>query len=459
MGDHDRYTLAQRWLLRRDPGLVHPNTLHDIYSGRTLYLSDGAFLAAAVWEHNAATPAEVTAFLTGRRAGPPPGRVAPLAEELAATGVLVPAAGAGAGAVAGAGRGAGAGAGGAPGVHVAEAPLDVEIHPARHCNLSCRHCAYDAPAAPGPVLPLSAWVAIIDELAALRTRHIIVSGGEPCLYPGFDGLVEHLAGKRMRVGVLTNGTLITPGRARSLARPHIAVTVSLDGPDAVTHDWLRGRGAFARVRAGLDLLVRHGVAVNIAMTVHRLNACAMEAVLRAGVAVGARTVGFLMIDSIGRAARDRQLGLTRRELASAVERARDLAARFGEATRVAYLDSSELHYQDFELPAPSAPIFCTAGTTRIAIRSDGTVHPCVYSFGDDSFAMGQAPADAIADIWASPRWRPFRGGIGLDDLRECRSCVDAASCTLKLCRLRAYCASGDLLAAPPGCRRHQVACS
>jgi sulfatase maturation enzyme AslB (radical SAM superfamily) len=77
--------------------------------------------------------------------------------------------------------------------------------------------------------------------------------------------------------------------------------VSLDGPDAVTHDWLRGRGAFARVRAGLDLLVRHGVAVNIAMTVHRLNACAMEAVLRAGVAVGARTVGFLMIDRIDRA--------------------------------------------------------------------------------------------------------------------------------------------------------------
>lgn len=460
-----RYVLAHQWLLRRDAGLARPNTLYDITTGRSLCLSDGAYLATAVWEHNEASPDEVTAFLDGRGAGLPPDEIGALSAQLATLGALVPAPAA----AAPRGRlahqaprtaqapGAPRARDGQPPVPVANAPYAAEIHPTRRCNLACRHCAYDAPPTAEAVLPLPAWVAIIDELEALRTRNVVLSGGEPLLYPAIDGLIDHLAGKRLRVDLLTNGTLISPARARALARPHFSVTVSLDGPDAATHDWLRGPGAFARVCAGLDQLARHGATRHIAATIHRRNLHAMDELVRVGIGVGARSVNFVLVDEVGRAARARELWLAPDEAALVVARARELGARHRAATRVSYLNSLDpaRQYRDLRPPGPSDPVYCTAGTTRIAIRWDGAVHPCVYSFSDDEFVAGRAPASSIADIWASPRWRLFRGSISLGDLRECAPCPEAAACTLKLCRLRARYARGDVLAAPPGCPRPQ----
>jgi hypothetical protein len=65
--------------------------------------------------------------------------------------------------------------------------------------------------------------------------------------------------------VLTNGTLITAARLAALARLADAsryvleIRVSLDGPDAATHDAFRGAGSFERALDGLRRLEGAGL--------------------------------------------------------------------------------------------------------------------------------------------------------------------------------------------------------
>lgn len=130
-------------------------------------------------------------------------------------------------------------------------PLDVKLKLVWTCNLRCGMCPHWREPGEKP-LAIEAFVDLVDDLAALGCRRIHLSGGEPTLRPDLEVLVAHAARLGLRVAMTTNATRIDAARARALADAGLRqANVSLDAPDAATHDRIRGvPGAFERAVAG-----------------------------------------------------------------------------------------------------------------------------------------------------------------------------------------------------------------
>ena len=151
----------------------------------------------------------------------------------------------------------------------------LKVH--QRCNLACDYCYVyeladrswrDRPAA----MSAEIWQHALARLAEHVERHgltgvrVVLHGGEPLLY-GLDRLVE-LTGAvhaalpatcRAEVSLQTNGVRLDAATVATLRRHGIRVGVSVDGVEA-DHDRHRrmpnGRGSFAAVAAGLDVLRR-----------------------------------------------------------------------------------------------------------------------------------------------------------------------------------------------------------
>lgn len=125
------------------------------------------------------------------------------------------------------------------------------LHP---CNLHCKHCYQDDRDA---VMPWEEMVPFLDKYTRYLESYdfegqVNLTGGEPLLHPEFFPLAREVRRRRMRLGILTNGTLVSDEIAGELASLEPAfVQVSLDGPRDI-HDRIRGEGSFELALRGID---------------------------------------------------------------------------------------------------------------------------------------------------------------------------------------------------------------
>lgn len=147
------------------------------------------------------------------------------------------------------------------------------------CNLRCTFCdLWRHPAqmdVPGMLLPL------LDQAAALGTRTVVITGGEPLLHPALFDAVRRARALGMSTELTTNGLLV-PERWREILDSGLnSLSVSLDGL-AQTHDALRGRpGAWELAMRAVRLVsTGRGPTLSIHMTVTRANVGEIEQVWR-----------------------------------------------------------------------------------------------------------------------------------------------------------------------------------
>lgn len=335
-------------------------------------------------------------------------------------------------------------------VPVSSSPCEAELHFTKACNLRCLHCVYDSKNSIPGELSSAEWRRILDEFIADRAQRIIFSGGEPLVYPWARELLHHLRNRRIRVELLTNGTLIDSETAEILSGWNFSTSVSLDGFDAVTHNYLRGTDCFTQTITGLRNLSRTGGRFNISTTLHKKNFVQMSDLFLLAGELGAVSIGFIIIDPLGRAGRHPELLLEEADIACIKETVANLQTKTG--PRIEFLDIPSVELDRRLLHRPDGErIYCTAGTSRLAVRSDGAVFPCVYAFGDEAFRQGSLRDQRLSEIWAASSWKLFRGGITLDQLTTCGQCGLRGNCALKNCRLRAHYAHGDFYGKPPRC--------
>ncbi len=176
------------------------------------------------------------------------------------------------------------------------------------CNLRCRHCwlapKHHSSDHPLPVLDPALFRAIIGQAKPLGLSVVKLTGGEPLIHPGIGGILETVASEDLSLTVETNGTRCTPELARAMARCRNAnVSVSLDGPDAEGHEWVRGvAGSFEDSLEGVRNLVRAGLAPQIIMSVMRRNRDQLEEVVKLAESLGAGSVKFNPVQPIARGA-------------------------------------------------------------------------------------------------------------------------------------------------------------
>jgi MoaA/NifB/PqqE/SkfB family radical SAM enzyme len=142
-----------------------------------------------------------------------------------------------------------------------------------HCNLTCTYCLTEsAPRVARRVLGGARMVEVAREAAELGFTDLGVTGGEPFLLAWLPDTLGEMS-DHLPVLVLTNGTLFTRRGLAKLepirGRP-IALQISLDRPDPIANDQMRGPENFRKVVEAVPQLVERGVRVRIATTVESI---------------------------------------------------------------------------------------------------------------------------------------------------------------------------------------------
>lgn len=149
------------------------------------------------------------------------------------------------------------------------------------CNLRCRHC-YLGDAGASDL----AWDTLrraLDDFDAMGGLRLMVTGGEPLLYPRFDDLNRLLRERSFRAVLITNGTLM--GEVALDGLEFQEVQFSVDGLEA-GHDHLRGEGSYRKVTAALRETMARGIDVSVATVIHSRNLGELEALGEALSALG-----------------------------------------------------------------------------------------------------------------------------------------------------------------------------
>jgi SynChlorMet cassette radical SAM/SPASM protein ScmF len=174
------------------------------------------------------------------------------------------------------------------------------------CNLACRHCwmgpRFDSTGNHYPSLPIELFETAIREAKPLGLSGVKLTGGEPLLHPYFTHLLEIVRREELKLTIETNGMLCTPEVAAEIAKsPSRFVSVSIDGIDAATHEWVRGvPGAFEAARQAVRNLVDAGTRPQVIFTVMRSNAGQVDAVVRMVEELGADSLKFNIVQPIAR---------------------------------------------------------------------------------------------------------------------------------------------------------------
>ncbi len=170
------------------------------------------------------------------------------------------------------------------------------------CNLRCIHCRASATELSSPCdLPTKAALDIIDQIAALSTPILVLSGGEPLFRSDVFELARYGTDKGLRVALATNGTMVTKACARMILDAGVRrVAISLDGVDAPTHDAFRGiPGAFDAALAGFRNLKNLGMPMQINTTVARHNAHQLPDVLKLARSLRADALHTFLLVPVG----------------------------------------------------------------------------------------------------------------------------------------------------------------
>ena len=155
------------------------------------------------------------------------------------------------------------------------------------CNFSCRMCYVrmtpaQVAAHSRPAMTLERWLALAEQARASGMLYLLLTGGEPFLWPDFWPLYERLTEMGFVLSINTNGSLIDEATiARLRARPPTRLNITLYGAGNDTYRSLcRADGVFTRVDRAIMGLREAGLMVKLNCSLTPQNAGDLEAMVR-----------------------------------------------------------------------------------------------------------------------------------------------------------------------------------
>ena len=138
------------------------------------------------------------------------------------------------------------------------------------CNFSCRMCyvrktAKEVRAHDRPMLTLEDWLRIAREARDAGLLYLLITGGEPLLWPDFWTLYDALIDMGFLISINTNGSLIgEEAIAHFRRKPPLKLNITLYGASDETYRRLCGAdGVFSKVDRAITGLLNAGIPVKI----------------------------------------------------------------------------------------------------------------------------------------------------------------------------------------------------
>jgi len=126
------------------------------------------------------------------------------------------------------------------------------------CGLSCSYCFSPKDDSNHEAIPAS-----LDAIDGSSASRVTISGGEPMLVDGVDGIVKALKESGKEVSLHTNGYLLDEAVARRL-QPYVdEVHIPIDSANRKINDSMRGLGSMEAFEKASGVLNRAGIKTGI----------------------------------------------------------------------------------------------------------------------------------------------------------------------------------------------------
>jgi len=273
----------------------------------------------------------------------------------------------------------------------------LELLVTSRCNLRCRHC-YLGESGTDDMTP-ALLRRVLDEFDRMQGLRLLVSGGEPLMYPYLSELGRAIEGRGFRSVLVTNGVALDRKKLEML--PVHEVQVSLDGTRE-GHEILRGTGTFEKAVAAARLAIDSGLHLSIATMIHAGNVEEMDELEKLVEDLGAREWSLEVPAGLGR-------WVEENGLEAGLDKAGELMSKgFGGS----YHGSSEGY---------------ACGLHLASVTPGGEVASCGFFAGSP---LGEAGKEGLAAAWSRKKT------LQVSDLDLCRECHYVAECAGG-CRYRA----------------------
>jgi AdoMet-dependent heme synthase len=365
-------------------------------------------------------------------------------------------------------------------------PLLVFWETTRACLLSCRHCR--ASALPHPLpgeLTREEGLRLIEQVAAFGRPHpiLVLTGGDVLMRPDAYELAAAATAAGIPTCLSPSVTpLLTPEAvARFKELSLSAVSISLDGATAATHEAIRGvEGQFTQTLDALGRLRDAGLRVQVNTAVMRANVEELPELAAVVARSGAQMWEVFFLVGVGRGARLKELTAAenedvchflydasrhgfvvrtveapffrrvsawrraREQEVGRVEAASEVRAAFGLGDLYARLRGRlEAELGPGREQAAAHTVSTRDGKGIVFVAHDGEVYPAGFL----PLGLGSVRERSLLEIYReAPVLRRIRAG---DFAGRCGACAHRDLCGGS--RARAYAASGDPLGEDPGC--------
>ncbi|MGD0499197.1 MAG: TIGR04053 family radical SAM/SPASM domain-containing protein [Bryobacteraceae bacterium] len=339
-----------------------------------------------------------------------------------------------------------------------QSPMLVIWEVTQACDLECVHCRASAQPNRHPAeLTTEQGYRLLDEIRSFGEPLMVFTGGDPLKRPDLYDLIRHSVQIGLRTNVTPSATPLLTAEAidRFKEAGVTRMAISLDGPDAATHDEFRGiPGTFEKALFALRYARDIGLDTQFQTTVTRRNMARLPEVAEIAKEVRTKMWSLFFLIVTGRAAEADDLQAAEYEQVFEFMYELSKTAPFGIKTTEA------MHYRRYVAQRMKAEHGAAVNENakgvawRTAGVSDGKGFVFVSHTGE-IFPSGFLPVsggnvlhDSLtsvyreSDLFRSLRDAGQRGG-------KCGMCE-----YLKVCggsRSRAYALTGDFLAEDPRC--------
>jgi MoaA/NifB/PqqE/SkfB family radical SAM enzyme len=261
------------------------------------------------------------------------------------------------------------------------------------CQCNCSHCsAGDHLKSDIHELSTKEAKELIDESQDLGVVIIAFTGGEPLLRKDIYELISYVNQNKAMPLLFTNGLLLTDENVERLAEAGLySLFVSLDSPDLVEHDRLRGvPGLFETALQGMKKMKSKGVFVGISSYATRTGTSKGLYKKMHQLAIELGVHNLLLFDCVptGKLLKDTSEVLTREQREEIYEYSAGVFKN-----RIIPPISSQSWQNSLE--AYLAGIGCLAGNIQYYVSAYGEVAPCDFA----PLSFGNIRREPLKSIW------------------------------------------------------------
>lgn len=299
--------------------------------------------------------------------------------------------------------------GGKPG----EFPIAGSIELTLRCNVRCRHCYILYPGATQGEMTTDEVKAVLDKLADLGVLFLLMTGGEPLARSDFKELYLYARNKGFLITLFTNATLIDDEMADFFAaHPPRRVEVTIYGHTEETYENVTGvRGSYKRFRRGIELILKHKLALALKTVAMRTNRHEFEQIKAWAEGMGVPFRFDAMINP---------------QLDGGTEVLKERIDPEDYVRLEGLTDHHRDHYQKLldmaqKKPRSRKAFSCGAGIKTFHVDPRGNIHPCMM-WRNNPYSLKTGDLDG---------WHQHLGALRQTEIpadSECGSCAHHLAC-------------------------------